>query len=353
MSVAADATSGMADVAISYTPPEDANSAGETITITGTVGGQSGDLTLNIADNDMGGVTSVAFDPMSLDLTEGMATTATVTLTVEAVAGPAQMVTVALSSDTSLPLGTVNSPVVVDIAQDATSGMADVVISYTPPEDDNSASEMITITGTGGGMSGDLTLNIADNDMGAVTSVEFSPDMLALTEGMATTATVTLTVNTEMGAAAMHDVALTPAGAALTDLGITSPVAVSVDKDATSGMADVVIMYTPPADTDLDDEMVTVTGMTGGQSGTLTLNVADSTPSAGTIKVTTSLESIRENSRTRNVVVTAELDAAPSTGTTVMVTVDGNRRRRHRCASSDSNSGPCDFKHSHGGNYAS
>ena len=96
-----------------------------------------------------------------LDLDEGMATTATVTVTVEAVAGPAQMVTVALSSDTSLPLGTVNSPVVVVPIADApaTSGMADVVISYTPPEDDNSASETITITGTGGGMSGDLTLN--------------------------------------------------------------------------------------------------------------------------------------------------------------------------------------------------
>ena len=159
--------------------------------------------------------------------------------------------------------------------------------------------------------------------MGAVTSVAFDPDMLSLTEGTAVTTTVTVTVNVVPGAAADHEVTLSAAGATLTDLGITSStVTVSVAAGDPSGMADVAITYTPPADTDLDDEMVTVTATGGGQSGTLTLNVADSTPSSGTITVKTSLESIRENSRTRNVVVTAELDAAPSTGTTVMVTVD-------------------------------
>ena len=322
VSVALDATSGTADVAIAYTPPEDDNSDAETITITGTVGAMSGDLTLNIADNDIGAVTSVVFDPAMLSLNEGMATSATVTVMVNAVAGPAQTVSVAFSSDTPLPLGTINSPISVVIDPGEASGMADVVINYTPPEDDNSANEMITITGTGGGQSGDLTLNVTDNDMGAVTSVEFSPDMLSLTEGMAFTGTATVTVNVVAGAAADHEVTLSVDSGMLTDLGImSSTVTVPVAAGDPSGTADVAISYTPPTDTDLDDETITVTGMTGGQSGTLTLNVDDNTPSMGTISVSTNLESIRENSRTRNVEVTASLDAAPAAGTTVMVDV--------------------------------
>ncbi len=322
VSVAADATSGMADVSISYTPPEDDNSDGETITITGTVGTMSGDLTLNIADNDMGAVTSVEFSPATLELSEGMEFTGTVTVTVNAVAGPAQTVSVAFSSDTALPLGTINSPISVEIPLNGAMGTADVAISYTPPEDDNSANEMIVITATGGGQSGDLTLNVTDNDAGAVTSVEFSPATLSLTEGMAFTGTATVTVNVVAGAAQDHEVALSVDSGMLSDLGImSSTVTVSVMVGEASGTADVAISYTPPTDADLDDEMITVTGMTGGQSGTLTLNVDDNTVADGTIKVSTSLESIRENSRTRNVVVTAELDAAPATGTTVMVDV--------------------------------
>ncbi|MYD61311.1 MAG: T9SS type A sorting domain-containing protein [Gemmatimonadetes bacterium] len=324
--IAADATSGMAEVSIIYTPPEDDNSAGEMVTITGmvgTVGGDDNTTTLNIADNDMGAVTSVSFSPDMLSLNEGMATTATVTVMVEAVAGPAQMVTVALASDTPLPLGAVNPPVaVVEIPANGTEGMANVVISYTPTEDDNSANETIAITGTGGGQSGTLTLNVTDNDMGAVTGVAFSPDMFSLTEGTAFTGTATVTVNVVAGAAADHEVTLSADGAALADLGISSTtVTVSVAADATSGMADVAISYTPPTDADLDDEMVTVTGMTGSQSGTLTLNVDDNTQSMGDIKVSTNLQSIRENSRTRNVVVTATLPSAPGAGTTVMVDV--------------------------------
>ena len=76
------------------------------------------------------------------------------------------------------------------------------------------------------------------------------------------------------------------------------------------------------------------------RSGTLTLNVDDNTVSKGTVKVTTSLESIRENSRTRSVVVTAELSSSIwIQGTTVMVTVDVTGGDDTE-ASSDSNSGP-------------
>ncbi len=319
--IAQDATMGTATVSISYTPPEDDNSTGEMITITGmvgTVGGDDNTTTLNIADNDMGAVTSIAFDPDMLSLSEGMAFTGMVTVTVNAVAGPAQTISVALSSSVPLPLGTINSPIAVEIEQDETMGTAEVSINYTPPQDDNSANEMITITGMAGGQSGTLELNVVDDDMGAVQSVAFDPDMLSLTEGTAFSGTVTVTVNVVAGAAADHVVALSSAPV---DLGLTSPITVSVAAGASSGMATVPISYTPPSDANLDDEMITVTAAVGAMSDVLTLNIDDTTPSMGDIKVSTNLQSIRENSRTRNVVVTAELDAAPATGTTVMVNI--------------------------------
>ena len=146
---------------------------------------------------------------------------------------------------------------------------------------------------------------------------------LSLTEGTAFTQTVTVTVNVVPGSPAAHDVVLSvDSGMMPGDLGLTSPVSIAIPRGAASGMATVDISYTPPTDDDLDDETIKVTGTSGGQSGTLTLNVADSTPSEGTITVSTSLQSIRENSRTRNVVVTAELDRESGTGGAVTVTVD-------------------------------
>ncbi len=316
---------------IVVTPARDTDAAAEMIVFEATIGGTDPDeAILEITDSGVnpdpvvGAVTGVAFSPATLSLTEGTAFTGTATVTVNVEAGLAQTISVALTADGAAlaDLG-INSPVAVSVKANATSGTADISVSYTPPEDDNFAGETITITGTVGTMSDDLTLNIADNDMGegAVTGVAFSPATLSLTEGTAFIGTATVTVNVEAGVAQMVSVALTADGAALADLGINSPVAVSIDTDATSGTADIPVNYTPPTDADVDDEMVTVTGTVGGQSGTLTLNVADSTPSMGTIKVFTSLESIRENSRTRNVVVTASLDAPPATGTTVMVDV--------------------------------
>ena len=320
-------------VNIVLTPAIDTDTDAENVVLEASIGDLMDGAILEISDvgtpvappppTTEGAVVSVEFDPAMLELTEGMAFTGMVKVKVTTQPGKAATHEVVLSSDTPLPLGTATSPVSVMVAENATEGEADVAISYTPPQDDNSADETITITGTVGTMSGDLALNIADNDMGAVTSVEFSPDMLALTEGAQFTGTATVTVNVEMGAAGDHEVALTAVGATLADLGITSPVTVSVDADATSGMADISFDYTPPADDDVDDEMVTVTGTVGTMSGDLTLNVTDSTPSAGDVKITTNLESIRENSRTRSVIVTAELPAAPNAAVTVTVMVAG------------------------------
>ena len=312
-------------------PARDTDDDNETVVFEATIGGADPDaailqITDSMVDPDpvVGAVTGVAFSPATLSLTEGTAFTGTATVTVNVEAGLAQTVSVALTSDgpALADLG-ITSPVAVSVAAGDASGTADISVSYTPPEDDNFAGETITITGTAGTMSGDLTLNIADNDMGAgaVTSIEFSPDMLSLTEGTASTETVTVTVNVEAGVAQTVSVALTADGAALADLGITSPVAVPIAIDETSGTADISVSYTPPTDADVDDEMVTVTGTVGAMSSTLTLNVTDNTASSGTVEVSTSLESIRENSRTRDVVVTATLPAAPGAGNTVTVNV--------------------------------
>ncbi len=323
VSVASGASSGTAKVPISYTAMEDDNAVNETIIITGMAGGQSSTVTLTVADNDESAVTGIKFSTDMLSVDEGATLATTVTLTVTADAGPAQTVSVDLSSSMPLPLGTINSPVTVSIPAGASSGMKSVPINYTAPEDDdNTDNEMIVITATVGTMSDELTLTVADNDAGAVTSVEFLPDMLSLTEGMAFIGTATVKVNVVAGAAQDHEVALSVDSGMLSDIGImSSPVAVSVAAGASSGTADVAISYTPPTDADLDDEMITVTGMTGGKSGTLTLNVDDNTQSMGTITVSTSLESIRENSRTRNVDVTATLPSAPGAGNTVVVDV--------------------------------
>ena len=174
-------------------PGRDADADDETIVLEATIGDQMDEAILELTDSGVGpdpvvgAVTAVAFAPTSLDLTEGMAFTGTsaVTLTVEEGLAATHVVTLSVAEDVNgdgnmdaddlMALGISSSTVTVSVEADATSGMADVAISYTPPEDADSASETITITGTVGTLSGDLTLNIADNDMGGVTSVAFSP----------------------------------------------------------------------------------------------------------------------------------------------------------------------------------
>ena len=170
---ATKATSGMATIDISYTPPDGDYTADDGITITGMGGGQEGTLTLNIADADVGALTGLTFDPAMIEFTEGMEKTATVAVMVEAMAGAAQTVMVALSSDTSLPLGTINSPIAVPIGENEESGAVTVSLTYEPPQDEDSDDVTVTITGTANaGMtdeqSNTLTLNVADDEMGAL-----------------------------------------------------------------------------------------------------------------------------------------------------------------------------------------
>ena len=66
---------------------------------------QEATLTLNVADDEMGAVTGVSFDPAMLDLTEGTAFTQTVTVTVGLAAGSPNAIDVVLSA-TGATLGT-------------------------------------------------------------------------------------------------------------------------------------------------------------------------------------------------------------------------------------------------------
>ena len=235
-------------------------------------------LTITDADTDAGAVTSVEFSPATLSVAEGASLATTVTVTVNVAAGVATTYDVALTSSTALPLGTINSLATVSVAQGATSGMVALPLNYTAAEDENTADETITITGTVGGKSDMLTLTVADNDAGAVTSVEFSPATLSVAEGASLAEIVTVTVNVAAGAATTHTVTLS---SSLPTNSIPTSVTVLVAQGATSGTAQVPINYTSPSDGNLDDETITVTGTTGGQSGTLTLNVDDTTVSKG------------------------------------------------------------------------
>ena len=180
---------------IVITPALDDDTDAEAVILEATIAGSMASDEATVTINDVGtpvappspttegAVTSVEFSPAMVPFTEGMASTEMVTVTVHTDPGKTATHEVVLSSNTPLPLGTVASPISVMVAENAEMTSVGFSISYMPPEDDNSADETITITGTVGTVSGDLALNIADNDMGAVTSVEFSPDMLAVTEG--------------------------------------------------------------------------------------------------------------------------------------------------------------------------
>ena len=200
------------EVVLAYTLPEpDPNAVSESIEFTGTIstGTVSGQpvtdtATLTIIDGDIT-IKRVSFSPPTLSFNEGVGSTEMVTVTVHADQdpGPARTVLVELSSSIPLPLGTVNSPVTVTIDPNESSGSEEVSISYSPDEDDdNSVSEMITITGTAtdiagedidGAQSGTLIITAVDNDPGAVTSVEFSPDIRSLTENTPFSEIVTVT----------------------------------------------------------------------------------------------------------------------------------------------------------------
>ena len=134
---------------IVLTPAIDTDTDAENVVLEASIGDQTDEAILEISDvgtpvappppTTEGAVISVEFDPPMLDLTEGMAFTGMVKVKVTTGPGKAATHEVVLSSDTPLPLGTATSPVSVMVAENATEGEADVAISYTPPEDDNSA----------------------------------------------------------------------------------------------------------------------------------------------------------------------------------------------------------------------
>ena len=332
--------SGSADVTLTYDAPQDTDTADKTFTITGMVGMVGGDatatppvvneVTLTVLDDDAGAVTSVGLSPTMLEVNEGEAITATVTLTVNvatrgAAATHSVDLTVAGAALTDLNL---TSPVMVDVAKGDLSGTVDVEVSYDATMGDaNTTNEMITITGMVGMVGGDatatppvvneVTLTVKDDDAGMVTGLNLEPDTpISVTEGVAFSGSVIVTLTVDPGAAATHDVTLSsslPTGA------INTPVSVPVLEGAPSSTVTVALAFTPEDDTDTLDETITLTGSIGTFSDVVTINVTDDDKRA--IKISTDMESIRENSRTRSVVVTATLPAAPGAGNTVMVDV--------------------------------
>ena len=109
--------------------------------------------------------------------------------------------------------------------------------------------------------------------------------------------------------------------------------------DVTSGSGTGMLTITPAPDADADHETVEVTAsytiVAVGDiaertiSDTANLTIVDTQggpvvpPAVGSVVVTTNVERVREDARTRSVEVTATLPSAPGTGITVVVTVTG------------------------------
>ena len=145
---------------IVLTPAADADEDDEVIALEASIGGETDDAQLQLTDSGAatpGNVVSVtlspAADPFEVDEGEAITTTVTVTVTVEAGAATAHdvVLTAADAADATVDIADLDltSPVSVPIMLDATSGTAEITVTYTAAEDDdNATNEMITLTGT-------------------------------------------------------------------------------------------------------------------------------------------------------------------------------------------------------------
>ena len=343
VSIDADEASGEATTVFTYDPTEDADLDDATIAIKGMVDGtdKMDVASLTIRDTDVTvSAIDLSIDPSSLSEDDGpTAMTLSVTVTVAQAAASVSMQTVNLSLDatneigsTLLDIGIPSNTLTVSIPANQTSGSGMIRFVFDPPDDSDVDHKMVVVKGAIGSVMGTGTLTITNTDVVSASSVDLVFDPSSVNEGAGNTAvTLTATVTLsgpapEGGSEKVVTLSLgagNQVGSTPLDIGIASnmlTVSISEGQTSNTGMVDFVFP-TPAEDSDLDDQKVVVTGSVDDAEGDGMLTVKDATTPSGTIKVSTSLESIRENSRTRDVVVTAELDAAPSTGTTVMVEV--------------------------------
>ena len=343
---------------ITYTPAAEdkTETANNSATITAASGGQTStaatvtETDINVIDDitvtfNGGATLAVEEDGAQLGVAVAVSVVVDVGVGDE---GDTREVVVDVVADEDNPLAGTFSPalpITVTVTQGAAQTLTgSAVLTYTPAQDADTDDAMFTVEGSTAGQDDNedrtagtdingVAVTVDDDDV--VSSVALTINggaALTVNESDgATDVTVSVTVTTLDTDEATTDYAVTVAlaeGSTLAGtlaLPITVPVTVTGndgDDDPDTGTGSMVVSYTPPVDPDSDspDPFSLEATVANGTSDAVEITVNDDSESVGDITITTSLSEIRENVRSRDVVVTASLStAAPAGGVTVAV----------------------------------
>ena len=329
VTIPASQTSGTAT--LTFTPMDDGAAEGnETVVLRGNATGlTAGEATLTISDDDTPstaielslGRDSVAEDAGATAVTvtaalNGAARTTATTVTVSRTGGTATSGTdyAAVSGFT------------VTIPANQTSGTA--TLTFTPTDDNvHEGDETVVLRGTAAGLTADAAaLTIADDDP-APTAIELSlnPDSVA-EDAAATPVTVTASL---VGSAVTTATTVTVSrtgGTAISGTDYTGVSSFTVTIPARQASGTETLTFRPTDDNLAEgDETVVLSGSaTGLTAGTATLTIDDDDTPSTAIELSLVPDSVRENSGSRSVRVTAELNkAARATATVVTVSRSG------------------------------
>ena len=294
---------------VTVTAAEDDNTASESVTLTHTAvgggyAGQTATLSVSTTDNDSA---ALLLSPAALPVTEGSSATYTVALATQ----PSGDVTVAI---TGAERGVSVSPSLLGFTPSDWSTPQTVTV--TAAEDDNTASESVTLTHTavGGGYAGQtatLSVSTTDNDSAALL---LSPAALPVTEGSSATYTVALATQPS----GTVTVAITGAGSGVS----VSPA--SLDFTPSDWSMPQTVTVTAAEDDNTASESVTLTHTAagGGYAGqTATLSVSTTDNDAAALLLSPAALPVTEGS---SATYTVALATQPSGDVTVAITGAGS-----------------------------
>ena len=329
VTIQAGSTSGT--TTLSFDPTGDSLAEGnETVVLTGTAPGLSGDTaTLTITDDDAAPTAvMLSLDPDSVG-ESAAATAVTVTAALDNSPLPTPTtITVNRTGGTATP-GT-DYPAISDFTVTIQAGQTSgtTTLSFDPTGDSLAeGNETVILTATAPGLSGDnATLTITDDDA-APTAVMLSLDPDSVGESAAATeVTVTASLNgSPLSTTTTVSVGRTGGTATPgTDYPAISPFTVTIPAGSTS--ATTTLSFDPTGDSLYEgDETVVLTGIAPGLSGdnaTLIITDDDAAPTAVMLSLDPS--SVGESAGETAVTVTASLNGSPlSTTTTVSVSRTG------------------------------
>ena len=357
-------TSGTAEGTFTFTPAADDDDDAETVVIQAANADAGQSVRANLTITELISSIALTLSPDSFE--EGTTTSvlAEAMVTLNAAASSAIAVTVAVADITDADgadgdvlttadnIGTAESGdyatittfnIVVNIPSDSRSGSGRALFSFEPSDTESPAdddSEVVVLEAAAAGHMGRDMLTISEGAVEEIT-LTLTPDSVVETAGETTvTAAVTVTLNSEVSAATTVMVSLSSArGTAEAGdytIGTLDDIELIFDPAGTppnpmEATGSVTFTFDPNKDAEAtDDETVLITATAlEVDSEAATLTITDDGVSAGTIKITTSLDEIREDVRAEDVVVTASLVddngdplEAPAGGVMVTVTFE-------------------------------